>query len=82
MDAVKALRKAGYPYLIIGLTGNVIDSDAAEYLDAGYNIVLIKPLSMHVLDLIIKFIQKNGCRSIPGYKLVDRENQLEWKQRN
>ena len=78
MQATKLLRQAGYEYLIIGLTGNVLDDDVAEYLDAGADMVIAKPLSMRVLELIINHTVTNGSQSIIGCKLVENSVGLQW----
>eukprot|EP01036_Dinobryon_divergens_P030913 gene30913-40233_t len=46
-EACKKMRDIGFPGLIIGLTGNALEQDIAEYMAQGANAVLKKPL---VLD--------------------------------
>jgi CheY-like chemotaxis protein len=43
-DCVRELRRQGFPGLIIGVTGNSLESDIAVFLAAGVNKVMIKPL--------------------------------------
>jgi CheY-like chemotaxis protein len=60
MDATACLRKAGYPYLIIGLTGNIMEDDVKDFLSVGADMVLSKPLQMSSLERIIDTISMNG----------------------
>ena len=84
MEATKQLRKAGYPYLIFGITGNVLDDDIYEYLDAGADMVLGKPLQATALSLLLKFIELNGTESkyTDDMKLIEISNQLTWITKN
>jgi DNA-binding response OmpR family regulator len=74
------LRQAGYPYLIIGVTGNILDDDVKEYLQAGADMIIGKPLRMNLLDKVLKFIKMNGFLSKynEGYKLVECNDTLKW----
>lgn len=63
LEAAKKLREAGYGYIIVGLTGNILEDDIAEFIAAGADIVLSKPLQVDVLDRILKTIEAQGCRS-------------------
>jgi CheY-like chemotaxis protein len=46
-DAVRELRKAGYTGLIIGVTGNSMESDIESFRSAGCDKVMIKPLDIN-----------------------------------
>ena len=69
MAASKVLRSHGYKNLIIGVTGNVLDSDVNEYLYAGVDMVLSKPLKSYMLKLLLCHIQTHGPLSHPGENL-------------
>lgn len=69
--ATKRLRAEGYSFLIIGLTGNVMDEDIAEYLEAGADLVLAKPMKGGALDAIIKLVETVGPASRPDMRLVE-----------
>ena len=62
-DASKILRDAGYPYLIVGLTGNVHDEDIDDYLENGADAVMAKPMKDENLNMLLEFIGSNSPRS-------------------
>ena len=80
LEATKTLRQAGYPYLIIGVTGNVLDDDIKEYLQAGADMVIGKTLRMDLLDKLLMHIQSHDCTSMYhiGYKLMETDQMIEW----
>ena len=73
VEATQALRDAGYPYLIIGVTGNVMDDDVRAYMDAGADMVVGKPLKRATLQSLIVEVITNGYLSKPGMKLIELE---------
>lgn len=70
-EATQRLRANGYPYLIIGVTGNVLADDINEYLAAGADMVLGKPVKMPIFNKVLDHIGKNGPKSIPNMQLVE-----------
>lgn len=59
--AARAMRDAGYAGLIVGLTGNVMPDQVADYLAHGANFVLGKPLNTSALfDIVTDYMQKTG----------------------
>ena len=60
LEASKALRKSGYPYLIIGLTGNVLEDDIQDFVEAGADLVLGKPLQVASLNKILDLVEMHG----------------------
>lgn len=52
--AAKAMRDWGYTGLIIGITGNALESDINTYKIKGADEVLLKPLDLDALDSIMK----------------------------
>lgn len=82
VEATKALRKMGYVNLIVGVTGNVLDDDVTEYLSAGADIVLSKPMKIHWLETILSYVTVHGVESRPGMTLVERAGTLHWEQPN
>lgn len=52
--AAKQIRALGCHYLIIGITGNVLPEDITEYLAAGADCVLPKPLNITDLEITFK----------------------------
>lgn len=72
IDATQALRSGLYPNLIIGLTGNALDDDINEFLNAGADLVLPKPLRPEVLKSLLHYISQNGCkRSSSPLEIID-----------
>lgn len=81
VEMTNQLRLLGYPFLIIGLTGNIADNDIKEFLEAGADYILMKPLSMKELTSLISFIEKNGflSKTSTTKKLVlTSGNKFEW----
>ena len=78
MDATRILRSHGYDNLIIALTGNVMDDDVTEFLQAGADAILAKPINTEQLDQIISYVMKNGCCSVinRGIRLSFHENNV------
>jgi len=46
--------------MIIGVTGNSMEEELAEFRKSGADLVLTKPLSIACLDLLIAYIRENG----------------------
>lgn len=84
VDGVKAtriLRENGFRYFIVGLTGNVMDEDVEEYLRAGADLVLAKPLQMNKLEILLAHVAAQGCESKQNQNkhLVEEGNRLVWR---
>ena len=81
-EAASALRSANYPYLIIGLTGNVLDDDVEDYLKSGADAVFAKPLKNDLFDLLLEYASIHGLHSrcSEGLKLkIDMINRkIDW----
>lgn len=69
VEATMVLRKLGFINLIIGVTGNCMESDLAEFSAAGADLVMSKPLTRNSINSIIKYVRTCGNKSIPGLKL-------------
>jgi CheY-like chemotaxis protein len=80
VEAAARLRAAGYPYIIVGITGNVMEEDIDEYLRAGANIVFSKPLQSRLLDMLVSHVRQNGSLAEPSMILVEKFDQLVWSQ--
>jgi CheY-like chemotaxis protein len=63
VEATRRLRAAGYRHLIAGVTGNVLDDDVREYLDAGADLVLAKPLKIASIAALLAHVCGEGPRS-------------------
>jgi CheY-like chemotaxis protein len=77
-DAARHLRKIGFENLIIGVTGNVMDDDIAEYLEAGVDLVVCKPVKAALLNNILQFARKQGSKSQYPLKLFENGEQMQW----
>ena len=54
IEATKKLRENGYVNPIIGLTGNLLEEDVAEFLKNGANRVIGKPVNFNTLKLLFE----------------------------
>ena len=66
VTATKHMRKQCYPFLIAGVTGNVMDDDVAEYLDAGADIVFAKPVRLNSIMKLMQLIDARGPTRVQG----------------
>lgn len=71
VEAVRKLREEGYAKLVVGVTGNVLDDDVMEYLAAGADMVLGKPVKMNMLKMLISHVEMHGNQSIPDMMLSE-----------
>lgn len=78
MEATKVLRSRGFKCLIVGVTGNALEDDVAEYMAAGADMILPKPIRVSTLHLLLQFIRENGSTSYPDMQLAEHNNKLHW----
>jgi CheY-like chemotaxis protein len=75
--ATQKLRELGYNNIVVGFTGNAMEEDVDEFLMAGADLVLPKPLKMSYLDNLLLYCHAHGTRtSLSGSgdeKLADRK---------
>ena len=84
MEAVRKLREEGYAKLVVGVTGNILDDDVVEYLAAGADMVLGKPVKVDMLRMLIRHVKEHGNLSMPDMMLSDQEpwsGMLAWKKK-
>ena len=72
------MRELGFGNLIIGVTGNVLEDDVQEFMAAGADIVLGKPMSLATLQALVRFVEAEGYTSRPGLTLIDKGSRFEW----
>eukprot|EP01035_Chromulina_nebulosa_P025498 gene25498-biopygen16487 len=79
-EAARRLREEGFGSLVIGVTGNALDADVNEYLSAGADMVLGKPVKMSMLKMVLRHVKENGPLSRPDMNLVEveRSGVLSW----
>jgi len=76
----KILRGIGYKGLIFGITGNGLDADRDEFMEAGANYVFTKPFNKEKFDKMMYFIQNNGYEIVPNGKIIESESgKLGWR---
>ena len=56
-EAAQLMRAAGFPGLIVGVTGNVMADDVNEYIHSGADYVLGKPVNFEDLKLLMQKLQ-------------------------
>jgi CheY-like chemotaxis protein len=61
----------GYKGLIIGVTGNTMDSDIAEFENNGADLVLPKPIKPELLNKLLDYCQHYGCHSHHCYEIPE-----------
>lgn len=69
-EATRLLRAGGFKNLVIGVTGNVMEEDVRQYLAAGADMVVAKPMRMATLSSILRHAQVGAlpyavCRLAP-----------------
>ena len=74
MEFSHKLRELKYPNLIIGLTGDALEEDQKEFLKAGADFVIIKPLKLDLLECLIKYCNSNGFNCTGKKKLKVKRN--------
>lgn len=83
VQAARAMRLAGYPYIIAGVTGNVMEDDVAEYLDAGADTVFAKPVRMNSLKKLLALMEEQGPLSKGAtMTLVETTDRMDWVPRS
>jgi CheY-like chemotaxis protein/two-component sensor histidine kinase len=70
IEATRALRIAGYRYLIVAVTGTVMEEDINEFLAAGADLVFSKPCKLSLLEVLLNFIELHGSLSSPDSRLM------------
>jgi len=82
-EASQELRLTSFPYLVVGVTGNVTESDVDEYLKFGADAVLRKPIKGDVIDKLLEFIDANGTQSQwydAKTMVADKNGTFSWEQ--
>jgi hypothetical protein len=54
---------------VVGVTGNILDDDVMDYLSAGADMVIGKPVKADMLRLLVHYVKVNGNISKPGMML-------------
>ncbi len=59
-EAAQSLRLMGFSKLIIGVTGNALDSDIKMFEDVGVDLVMTKPVRVELLDRVLQFSERGS----------------------
>jgi CheY-like chemotaxis protein len=72
IEATRRLRAAGFDRLVVGVTGNVMDDEVREFVDAGADAVLAKPIKAATLVALLEHVRARGAgtRRAAGMKLA------------
>ena len=81
MEAVRKLREEGYGKLVVGVTGNILDDDVIEYLAAGADMVLGKPVKVDMLRMLMSHVKVHGNLSVPDMMLSEEGGCLVWNKK-
>jgi len=66
----------------VGLTGCALQDDVRDFLEAGVDLVLSKPLRIDQLESLLTFVKESGFMAADGMKLVqDIGGKLTWVQK-
>lgn len=76
------IRSGGFKHLIIGVTGNSLEEELDEFLSAGADLVIVKPLKNQALQQLLGFIQSNGFDSSHGFRIDLVGQQYTWVPRS
>jgi len=76
VEATREMRDFGFENIVMGLTGNTLDSEIQEFEDSGADAVLPKPLTTKTLDALITFIKAQGSNNWTRHK-SGRPNPLQ-----
>jgi hypothetical protein len=65
------------------VTGNCLEEEVEDFLDAGADAVLSKPIRMVQIRKLFSFLKMNGCKSriSSGYRLkLNEEDEWTWRE--
>ena len=82
VEATKILRKQGFTNLIIGVTGNVLADDVLEFMKAGADLIMSKPLQITHLKMVLQFACEQGYESRSTKQLEAKGNKFVWVDRD
>jgi CheY-like chemotaxis protein len=65
-----AIRSLGFVNVIVGLTGNALDDDVAEFIASGVDGVFTKPFRDDQLKGLLSLLEREGFKSSPDIRDV------------
>jgi len=81
IEASQIIRSRGFKHLIIGVTGNSLDDELDAFVHAGADLVIVKPLRSHSLEMLLQFIREYGFESAHGYRIELVGSEYSWVPR-
>ncbi len=81
LTATAELRERGYPYIIVGLTGNALEDDISRFLNAGADCVMPKPFEFSKFDKLLQYIALDGFLSKAPMVLEIQHGEYTWVSR-
>lgn len=80
IETTKTLRRMKFPGIIIGVTGNSAHEDIQDFLDAGAEDVLIKPITFAQLEACVEqavrkhsTIQRSSSKRLPSSSMEGKK---------
>ena len=64
IEATQRIRRLGFRQLMIGVTGNSMVDELRDFLRAGADLAITKPMRPNVLDLLLQFVLDQGSLSL------------------
>ena len=81
MEAARKLREQGFKNLIVGVVDDLL-AEQKDFLSAGADAVLSKPLEVSSLARLLRLIREQGPLSQPGGTLKLRNDGFIWIVKN
>lgn len=75
--AAREIRALGCRYLIVGITGNVLPEDVAQFVENGADAVLPKPLNITDLENTFKSCPKGPATELPAEVCWRRDEYIQ-----
>ena len=72
----------GFDQIIIGLTGNSMEAELAEFVTVGADMALTKPLRPTLLDVLLRWFHKNGFKTRSDQSLFVDHERLMWMDKS
>jgi CheY-like chemotaxis protein len=70
VEATRQMRARGFNQLIVAVSGNSMAEEVVEFLDAGADLMLIKPVRSEVIQLVVDYVRQHGTGQMRrGWKL-------------
>jgi CheY-like chemotaxis protein len=68
VEATRIIRSRGFQGLIVGVTGNILPEDIAQFKESGVNDVILKPLHLDALEAVLS--REQNCSPVRARQLL------------